>query len=125
MSSHTIVYMNTAPVVPFIVGQRIALKEENAEYPDVQRLCDAIRDVTAHAFAIDATRRAAEAGSIQSLNVVMLGCLLGSGALPCDSDAFWSIAKTKIPSRLLETNERAFRCGIEIAGQLSMAGERV
>lgn len=124
-SSHTVVYMNTAPVVPFMVGQRLALKEEDAAYPDVEHLREAVRVVASRTFALDASRLAEECGSSRALNMVMLGCLLGSGLLPCSADAFWAVAKTRIPAALRETNARAFRSGSEIAGELQAWGVKM
>lgn len=67
MSSRTVVYMNTTPVIPYILGQRFVLGQGRAEYPDVKQLLDSIRAVTPWTHAFDATRYAAEAGSARAL----------------------------------------------------------
>jgi indolepyruvate ferredoxin oxidoreductase beta subunit len=116
--------MNTTPVIPFVLAQRAVLKESGAEYPDVQQLANSIQAVAANTFTLDATRRASEAGSIQALNMVMLGCLLGSGSLPCTADEFWSIASKRMPSALEETNTKAFLKGTGFAAELQVGGAR-
>jgi indolepyruvate ferredoxin oxidoreductase beta subunit len=112
-SSRTVVYMNTIPVIPYVVGQRSVLKEEGAVYPDVNELADRIRAVTPHVLCVDATRLALQAGSAKTLNMVMLGCLVESGSLPFTVDAFWSAAAKNMPPRLVDMNTKAFMSGVE------------
>ncbi|MHC4695617.1 MAG: indolepyruvate oxidoreductase subunit beta [Planctomycetota bacterium] len=115
MSSRTVVYMNTAAVVPYVLAQQtLSKKDGEAEYPDVQHLADSIRAVTANAFLIDATDLAVEAGSIRSLNMVMLGCLLGSGSTPYSPEDFWNMVGSAMPSVLREINSKAFFSGAEL-----------
>ena len=114
MSAHTVVHMNTAPVIPYVLGQRSVMKQDRAEYPPVKQLTEAVRALTAQVFPFDATRMARESGSAKTLNVLMLGCLLGCGSLPCTAEDFWNSAVKKIPSALTETNTRAFFKGLEL-----------
>jgi indolepyruvate ferredoxin oxidoreductase beta subunit len=122
MSPRTVVYMNTAPVIPFVLAQRALLNEEVATYPDVNELLGSIRAVTNHAFAFDATRCAKAAGSAQVLNMVMLGGLLGSGSLPCTADEFWNTVSKRMPPALKESNRRAFLGGAELVAQVQIDG---
>ena len=110
-SASTVVYMNTAPVVPYVLAQRSVLDGKKADYPDVKRLAEAISAVTPHVFSFDATRQAIEAGSAATLNMVMLGCLLGTGWLPCTVDGFWHVVARKIRRELKEANRRALLSG--------------
>ena len=113
MSSQTTVYMNTTPVMPFVLAQRAVREEGGKEYPEVAELASYVRAVTKNLFTLDATRRAAEAGSSAALNMVMLGCLLGSAGLPCTADAFSDFVAARIPPALRDANVSAFRMGIE------------
>lgn len=122
MSSRTLVYMNTTPVVPFVLAQRAVLQEGDVEYPNAQQLADRVRSVAPSTFTLDATRFALEAGSTQALNIVMLGCLLGSGSLPCTADDFWSTVSKQMPPTARETNAKAFRKGVEFAAGLLLGG---
>jgi indolepyruvate ferredoxin oxidoreductase beta subunit len=118
MSWETTVYMNTTPVIPFVLAQRTVSKEGDPEYPSLERLFDAIRAVTSNLFAFDATGCAAEAGSTRALNMVMLGCLLGSDSLPSSAEDFWDSVPERMPPALRETNTRAFWKGVELAAEL-------
>ena len=115
MSSRTVVYMNTTPIIPYVLGQRYVLKEGQADYPNVKLLKDSIRRVTSHTFAFDATQTALRAGSITTLNMVMLGRLLGSGMLPCSASDFWVLAAGRIPPALAEKNTKAFLSGVALS----------
>ena len=87
---------------------------------NVDRLCGDIRALTTSVFSIDATGYAAEAGSFRALNMVMLGCLLGGGLLPCPPDDFWNTVEGKVPRALKEINARAFSRGVELARTLQL-----
>ena len=113
MSSQTTVYMNTTPVIPFVLAQRAVREEGGEEYPEVAELVRCVRAVTDNLFSIDAAQRAAETGVSAALNMVMLGCLLGSAALPCTAEAFSDFVAARSPGALREANVRAFRMGVE------------
>ncbi len=123
ISPETVVYMNTTPVVPYILGQRSILKQMGAEYPDVQELVDCIHSVTPCAYAFDATELAIEAGSVRAVNIIMLGCLLGSGLLPCTAGDFWNTVTKTMPPHLVTANNNAFSRGVEL-GKSFRSGER-
>lgn len=124
MSAGTVVYVNTAPVTPYVLGQRYVLKEGNAEYPNVKQLLDNIRAVTPYVFPFDGTRRALEAGSSKTLNIIMLGCLFGSALLPFKAADFWNTAARQMPPHLKETNKRAFFTGVELGRECHLAEAR-
>lgn len=123
VSSSTIVFMNTAVVVPYVLGQRTVLKQENSEYPEVEELIKSIRAVATNVFPFDASELANEAGSTRTMNTVMLGCLLGSGILPHTADKFWSAAAEKMPPAWMKSNETAFMRGVEVGRQSRLGGE--
>jgi len=113
MSSQTTVYMNTTPVIPFVLAQRAVREEGGEEYPEVAELVRCVRAVTDNLFSIDAAQRAAEAGVSAALNMVLLGCLLGSAELPCTAEAFSDFVAARSPGALREANVRAFRMGVK------------
>jgi indolepyruvate ferredoxin oxidoreductase beta subunit len=124
MSARTQVFMNTVPVVPFVLAQRQVRGQPHAEYPEVGALIEHVRAVAGTVHAFDATALAIEAGSAKALNVLMLGCLLAAGTLPCTPDRFWETVSSVMPRSLVETNARAFRAGVEVMRRLQVAGAR-
>ncbi len=112
VSSRTVVYMNTTPVIPFVVGQQSVSGGGAATYPALKVLEAAILGVTSHLCSFNATGIAEACGSVRALNMVMLGCLLGSGLLPCEPEAFWGVAGRRLPAALSEVNTKAFNGGV-------------
>jgi indolepyruvate ferredoxin oxidoreductase beta subunit len=122
VSARTIVLMNTAPVVPFVLSQRAIAKDGDAEYPAVQGLVESIQAVTPNVSAFDATGCAEQAGAVKALNMVMLGCLLATGLLPCSAEEFWNTVAQRVPPALREVNTTAFWKGAEFAEQIQAGG---
>jgi len=117
MSPQTIVFMNTAVIVPYVLGQRFARKQSGSAYPDVDGLISRIRALTARVFPFDATQIAQQSGSIRAINTVMLGCLFGSGMLPHTAADFWSAATDKMSPAWIRANATAFEGGVEMGRQ--------
>jgi indolepyruvate ferredoxin oxidoreductase beta subunit len=124
MSSRTLVFMNTTPVIPYVLAQQTVLEEVEAKYPDVGQLTERIQAIAPNVCAFDATTPAAEAGSIRTLNMLMLGCLLGAGSLPYTADRFWDTAARSIPPALAEPNTNAFFRGVEVGRRFQLAEAR-
>jgi indolepyruvate ferredoxin oxidoreductase beta subunit len=121
MSAHTLVLLNTTPIVPFVLAQRAALHRNGAKYPNVDALVTAMRAVTDRVHCFDATDIAKEAGSAKALNMVMLGCLLGYGALACPSEEFWKSASRRMPRGSADINGRAFALGSALGKNLGLS----
>jgi indolepyruvate ferredoxin oxidoreductase beta subunit len=124
VSSRTVVFMNTVPVVPFVLAQRVVLEKPQAEYPIVTRLVEQVRAVAGHVEPFDATTLAEESGSAKALNVIMLGCLLATDALPCTADRFWETVSRIIPATMAEANAKAYRAGVAVVRKRQVAGAR-
>lgn len=122
LSSRTLVFMNTAPVVPFSVEQKVVRGDASAAYPAVEDLVGAVRAVSRRVVPIDATALALESGSVKTLNAIMLGCLLGSGLLPSSAEDFWLTLAETVPPAMAEANRMAFERGVA-AGEESAARE--
>jgi len=118
MSQGTTVFMNTTPVVPYVLSQQIVRGKGDAQYPSQESLEKNILAATSNLLAFDATELARSAGMVKTLNVVMVGCLFGSGILPATPDEFIETVMKTVPSKLAEANDRAFRTGVEYGRKL-------
>ncbi|MBN2489907.1 MAG: indolepyruvate oxidoreductase subunit beta [Planctomycetes bacterium] len=114
MAPDAVVFMNTAPVMPYVLSQQYVHGRKDAAYPDVRGLAASIREATPQLCAFDATELARKAGSARSLNMVMLGCLIGSGCLGVGPEDFQETVLATAPSRLAERNQRAFLAGVAV-----------
>lgn len=112
MSPRTYVVMNTAPVIPFVLAQKAISKQGGGDYPDVQTLVESVRAVTAHVVTIDATTCAIVAGTAKTMNMVMLGRLFATGAMPCSAGTFRTTIVDRLPTKIREVNARAFESGV-------------
>lgn len=122
MSPKTIVFMNAAPIIPYVLGQKTVHDGEEAKYPDIDMLAERIREVAQEVALFDASAAAVEAGSAKSLNMLMLGCLLGTETLPCSASEFWDSAARALPAKLVEINERAFWGGVQLGKEVPCTG---
>ncbi len=113
-NKNTVVITNTHPLPPFTVaiGQGV--------YPDVDKALDLIRDNVCSLISLDGDKLAARAGNPLSLNMVMLGALIGSKIIPLDEDILkQTIAKTT-KQAFLESNLKAFDLGAAASGGFSL-----
>ena len=105
--------MNTAPVSPFVLGQRFINDRPDSEFPDVGKLVERIKRITPDVFALDATAATLEMELPRSLNMLMVGCLVGTALLPCSAEEFWRTVEGVFPPKLVAMNEKPFRYGVE------------
>jgi len=104
-SGDSVVVSNTVPVTPFSVAIGMG------SYPDVDKLFDFIRGQVKKLITLNAQALAEEAGSTLSTNIVMIGALANSGALPIAKEAFEETIRTKTKAKFVEANLRAFELG--------------
>jgi indolepyruvate ferredoxin oxidoreductase beta subunit len=105
----TIVITNTHPLPPFTVsvGQGV--------YPPVDEIMGLIRAKAGKVIALDGNAMAKEAGNPLSLNMVMLGALIGSGSIPVGAEDMKKTISTTTKKAFLESNLKAFDLGMNSA----------
>ncbi len=105
----TVVITNTHPLPPFTVsvGQGV--------YPPVEVSLKLIREKAKRVIALDGNAIAEEVGNPLSLNMVMLGALIGSGTIPIGADEMKKVLSTSTKKAFLESNLKAFDMGMEKA----------
>jgi indolepyruvate ferredoxin oxidoreductase beta subunit len=87
-------------------------------YPDDDRLCAAVSQVTDKAVYVDGERIAGGLGNVKAANVVLLGALSRQiereGLAPeLTPDAWLQVIVERVPAKFLELNRRAFQAGRE------------
>ena len=108
-NKETLVITNTQPLPPFtvLVGQ--------GEYPAVDGVLDLIQRKVDKVIAMNGNELAKEAGNPLSLNMVMLGALIGSGAIAVTEESMKETISTTTKKAFLESNLKAFDLGMEVA----------
>ena len=103
LSPEGVALVNTRPVMPATVTAGLAC------YPPIPEILSALREHCSQVLDMDATALASQAGTVQAMNVVMLGAL--SGFIPLTEDHLLSSLAQVVPPRFLEANKRAFALG--------------
>ena len=112
-NSDTIVITNLAPLPPFTVAAG------SGTYPDLDKLQGFIQAKTARLIALDAAALAIEAGNILSVNMVLLGALFQTGAVPIPSQRVKEAIEKITRKAFLESNLTAFDLGFSAASSIN------
>ncbi len=105
-NENTVVITNTHPLPPFTVavGQ--------GTYPPVEETLAFIRKRAKKVIELDGNAIAEEVGNPLSLNMVMLGALIGSGTTPIGAEEMKKVLSTSTKKAFLESNLKAFELGM-------------
>jgi indolepyruvate ferredoxin oxidoreductase beta subunit len=105
----TVVITNTHPLPPFTVsiGQ--------GNYPPVDEMLGLIEAKAKKTIAMDGNALAEEAGNPLSLNMVMLGALIGSETVAIGADEMKKTISATTKQTFLDSNLKAFDLGFETA----------
>ena len=108
-NKNTVVITNTHPLPPFTVavGQ--------GTYPPVEETLKFIRERAQKTIELDGNAIAEKVGNPLSLNMVMLGALIGSGTTPITAEEMKKVLSTSTKKAFLESNLKAFDMGMEKA----------
>ncbi len=102
----TIIIMNVQPLPPYTVsiGQGV--------YPPIQEILDRIQTMVENVIALRGNDLAEQAGNRLSLNMVMLGALIGSGAVPITVEVMRDTISNHTKKAFIESNLKAFELGL-------------
>jgi len=105
-NENTVVITNIQPLPPFTVaiGQ--------GTYPDIDKALDLIRARVRSLISLNGNELAEKAGNPLSLNMVMLGALVGSKVVPLDESALKETIAKSTKQVFLESNLKAFDFGV-------------
>ena len=108
-NNDTLVITNTQPLPPFTVtvGQ--------GKYPPVDEVLDLIETKVERVIALNGNELAEEAGNPLSLNMVLLGALIGSEETAVTEKSMKATLSISTKKAFLESNLKAFDLGMEVA----------
>lgn len=111
----TLVITNAQPLPPFTVavGQ--------GKYPPVEEILDKVVKKVGKVVSLNGNDLAEKAGNALSLNMVMLGALIGTGATAVTEKVMKDIIAGSTKKAFLESNLKAFDLGKETAQKLMKA----
>ncbi|MDY6916426.1 MAG: indolepyruvate oxidoreductase subunit beta [Chloroflexota bacterium] len=106
------------PDVVVIVNPRpiysIDVTGGEADYPELDRLIETVRELSARTWVVNATEEAQKMGDPIFANMILIGAVVGSGVLPLDEGSLEPVLREDFPKEL-EANMAAFRKGVELA----------
>jgi indolepyruvate ferredoxin oxidoreductase beta subunit len=114
-NNKTLVITNAQPLPPFTVavGQ--------GKYPAVDEILDKVKKKVGKVIALHGNDLAEQAGNALSLNMVMLGALIGSGATGVTEKVMKETIAGATKKAFLESNLKAFDLGKETAQKMMKA----
>ncbi len=103
----TKVIVNPRPVYP------IDVLSGASKYPSVEEVLKAIKELVHSVHVVEATELAKKVGDPIMQNVVMVGCLAGSGFTPVKVETLREVIKETFAKRRPEANSKAFELGLK------------
>ena len=98
--------VNPRPVYP------IDVLSGASKYPAVEEVLKAIKELVHSVHVVEATELAKKAGDPIMQNVVMVGCLSGSGFTPVKVETFREVIRETFAKKRPEANLEAFELGL-------------
>ncbi len=109
-----IAVVNTRKVYPIDVNVGAA------DYPEVEKILDALKKLGARLVAYDFTKLAEEAGTTRAMNIAVLGAyarMIEEADAPFDKVTLLEAMKGRVPKRWLDANIKAFELGYKVADE--------
>jgi len=103
----TKVIVNPRPIYP------IDVLSGASKYPALEDVLKAIKELVYSVHVVEATELAKKAGDPVMQNVVMVGCLAGSGFTPVKVETLREVIKETFAKRRPEANLKAFESGLK------------
>lgn len=107
-NQHVKILSNTRPIhsVDVIAG--------DAKYPSIEEIKSSLNEMAADAWFIAATEEAMKMGNPIYGNIIILGALAGTGAVPMDRENFKEVIGESFSEDRLEANVKAYDLGMEM-----------
>ena len=103
----TIFLINKNIIIPPMIHQM------GMDYPDIKQISEFLKNVSQNIYFINADEMAINLGNPRTMNVVMLGVMLGSEAIPLKRESLVQAILSYLPIKVHDVNKKAFEMGIE------------
>ena len=108
-NSKTKVITSLSPVQPFTVAIG------NGVYPEIDTMKKLLDEKTGGLISFNAVELAEKAGTVMSVNMVLLGALIQTGILPIPAENVKTAIQTTTKKAFVDINIKAFDLGFEAA----------
>ena len=111
------IFNYAGPETVFLINENIIvppmIHQMGMDYPSITEIRDFLKNVSPHIFFIDGEKIATDLGNPRTMNVVMLGALIGLQVLPLKKETLQKAILSYLPSKFHDINKKAFKIGIE------------
>lgn len=91
--------------------------KKRSDYPNIDEISHYLQQISPSVYVLNATRLANKAGNPHTLNVVLIGFILGLNILPINKNLVKNSIFKFVPKKAIEVNKTAFKLGISRANQ--------
>ena len=102
VNENTKIVFNTHPIVP---------SSSDKAYPSVDSITKTLKENFQHVLPIDGTQLAIDAGSVLSLNMVLLGAVTADDKFPLTKESVIEAMKTNLKPKFHDMNLKAIESG--------------
>ncbi len=111
------IFNYAGPETVFLINENIIIPpmihQMGMDYPNIIEIRDFLKNVSPHIFFIDGVKIATDLGNPRTMNVVMLGALIGLQVLPLKRETLQKAIFSYLPSKFHDINKKAFEIGIK------------
>ena len=111
------IFNYAGPKTVFLINENIIIPpmihQMGMDYPDIKQISEFLKNVSQNIYFINADEMAINLGNPRTMNVVMLGVLLGSQAIPLKRESLVQAILSYLPTKVHDVNKKAFEMGIE------------
>ncbi len=111
------IFNYAGPKTVFLINKNIIIPpmihQMGMDYPNIEQISEFLKNVSQNIYFINADEMAMTLGNLRTMNVVMLGVLLGSEAIPLKKESLIQAILSYLPTKLHDVNKKAFEMGIE------------
>jgi len=116
------IFNYAGPETVFLINENIivppVIRQMGIYYPNLTEIRDFLKNVSPNIFFIDGVKIATDLGNPRTMNVVMLGALIGLQVLPLKKETLQKAILSYLYSKFHDINKKAFEIGIEIGVEL-------
>ena len=111
------IFNYAGPETVFLINENIIIPpmihQMGMVYPNLAEIRDFLMNVSQYIFFIDGVKIATDLGNPRTMNVVMIGALIGLGALPLKKETLEKAILSYLPTKMHDINRKALKMGIE------------
>jgi indolepyruvate ferredoxin oxidoreductase beta subunit len=104
-NENTKIVFNSHPIIPS------SLSQTDQNYPEVSRIITSLKDNYKHVYPVEGEKLAKDAGSLLSLNMVLLGSAIAHDTFPLSKEAVIKAMKSNLSSKFHDMNLKAIENG--------------